>query len=151
MQEPRLRPPAGAPSSWSLGRSVIAAGIAVTALLSAGAVNADPGDSPSMTLQPLARIRGCWMLDHRRDDMAAIGERLGHTADGEVVRFGAARREDDLVGRAAEQHRDLRSRLLDRCASSTTHRVVARRIAEVVAEIGEHRVNHFRKPAGART
>jgi hypothetical protein len=47
------------------------------------------------------------MLDDRRDDVAVIGPSFGRAADGEIVRLGAARREDDLVGRAPKQPRNL--------------------------------------------
>jgi hypothetical protein len=44
-----------------------------------------------------------------------------HAADGEVVRLGAARREDDLVVVAAEERGDLLARALDRLTGAAPY------------------------------
>ena len=63
--------------------------------------------------------------------------------DRQIVRFGGARRENHLAGIGADKRGDLASRLLDRLGSnpavSMAHAV---RIAELLGEIGQHRVEH---------
>jgi hypothetical protein len=102
-------------------------------------VDADASDAAFVLLEPRARARSRRMLDDRRDDVALPLERLRHTTDGEVVRLRAARREHDLVGVAAEERRDLLPRLGDRRAGARAVHMPARGVAEVLAQVRQHR------------
>ena len=80
-----------------------------------------------------ARARDDTTWAARRPDPlpASRGERAAaeQAADRQLVRLGAARREDDLLGARADQARDLGARVLDRRARGPPRRVRARRIA----------------------
>ena len=81
------------------------------------------------------------MFDDGRHDMALPLASLRHTADGEVVRLRAARREDDLVGVATEERGDLLARARDGGTGSRAVHVPARGVAEVLAQVRQHRVD----------
>ena len=63
----------------------------------------------------------------------------------QVVRFGGAAGEDDLLRRRVDQTGDLRARVLDRFFGRPAKGVVAARgIAELLVEVGQHRFDHAR-------
>ena len=103
-------------------------------------IDADAGDAALVLLEPRARSRRRRVFDDGRHDMAPL-ECLRHTADGEIVRLRAARREDDLVGVAAEERGDLLASVRNRVTGSRAVRVSARGVAEVFAQIRQHRVD----------
>jgi hypothetical protein len=69
--------------------------------------------------------------------------------DGEVIRLRASGRKDDRLRRAAKQRRDSLPCILNSCTGATTDRMLARRIAEVLAQVREHRVNDFGQQRGS--
>ncbi len=70
---------------------------------------------------------------------------LRDALDREVVRFGRAGGEDDLLRRAADQLRDLLARLVDGLLGFPAELVVAAgRIAEDLAEVRQHGFEHAR-------
>ena len=83
------------------------------------------------------------MLGLDGDDVVALLlVELGHALDREVVRLGRAGGEDDLLVVAADQRRDLLARVLDRGLGLPAERVVAaRRVAEVLGEVRQHRLD----------
>src|SRR5206468_3494094 len=74
---------------------------------------------------------------------AALGAAKAQGADeGEVVRLGGARCEDDLVGLRADQAGDLAARGLDRVLGDRAMAMLRRmRVAEALGEIGQHRID----------
>src|SRR5437879_13688140 len=82
------------------------------------------------------------MLDLRGDDVARPS-RGGHALDAQVVRFRAPRGEDDLVLRHLEESGDLLASGVYALARLTAEAVHARGIAEALAEIGQHRLEHL--------
>ena len=81
------------------------------------------------------------MFNSTGNQVAALGldHCFGHTSDGEVVRFGAAAREDDLLRSAAEQGRNCRPRVIDDCLGGLAECMDARRVAESVShDVGYH-------------
>ena len=67
----------------------------------------------------------------------------GNALDSEIVRLGAARGEDDLVLGDLEEARDLLACRLHAIARVATEAVDAGRIAEVLAEVRQHRLEHL--------
>jgi hypothetical protein len=68
------------------------------------------------------------------DRYGDLADRLrGVAPDGEVVRLGAARGEDDLGGRSPDEGCHLCPRLVDRVAGTPSERVVARGVAELAS------------------
>ena len=63
--------------------------------------------------------------------------------DREVVGLGAAAGEDDLGGAAAEQLGHRLARALDRRPRLLSMMVDGRRVAEVLAEVGPHGLQHL--------
>src|SRR5262245_52265882 len=82
--------------------------------------------------------------------MVTIEMSLSRAADGKVVRLRAARSKDDLCGRTPEQRRDALPRLLYGGTGPAANLMVARGIAEVLAQIRKHRVDHFGEHRGRR-
>src|SRR3984893_1503641 len=63
--------------------------------------------------------------------------------DRQIVGFGGARREYYLAGIGTDQRGDFAARLLDRLGGNPTVRMArAVRIAELLGEIGQHRVEY---------
>ena len=99
------------------------------------AVDGEIGDLEPEGLEALARPEYGVVLDPRGDDVSpAAGH--GHALDGHVVRFGAARREHDLLLPHPEEVSDLLARRLEPFASLAAEGVDARRIAEPLGEVG---------------
>ena len=86
------------------------------------------------------------MLGGRGDDVVALlGVHLGDALDRQIVRFGGAAGEDDLLGGGADQARDLLARLLHRLLGFPAEAVIAAGgIAEDLEEIRLHRLEHAR-------
>ena len=82
----------------------------------------------------------------RGDDVIALlAVHLGDALDRQVVRFGGAAREDDFLGVGADQIGDLLARLFDRLFGFPPERMVAaRRVAEVLREVRQHRLDDAR-------
>ena len=125
----------------------------VASLLDAGPairIDADAGDPPPVPLEPRTWVRRRRVLDDRGHDVASIVASLGHASDGEVVRLGAAGGEDHLVLVTAEERRDLLARSRDRVSSAPAVDVPARGVAEVLAQVREHRVDDLRQDGRRR-
>ena len=106
------------------------------------AIDPDARDPVPVPLQPVARACGRRVLDARGDDVPApLLERTGHATDREIVRLGAARGEEHLVGVAAEQRGDLLPGARDGLSSTGAVRMRARWVPEVLAQVREHRVD----------
>ncbi len=108
-------------------------------------VHPETGHPMPVVLEPGARPRGGRMLDGARHDVPALLVRRGHAANGEVVGFGAPRREHHLVRLAAEQVGHARPGAGDGIASRHAVGVPARRIAEVLAQVRDHGVDDLRQ------
>ena len=96
--------------------------------------------------QALAGVENRLVLGGRRDDVVALfGVHLGHALQRQVVRFGRAAGEHDLLGGCADQARDLLARLLDRFFRFPAEAVIAAGgVAERLREIRHHRLEHAR-------
>ena len=84
-----------------------------------------------------------FVLDRRGDDRArpaALARRPPGAEYGEIVAFGSAGRETDLVGVGAETGGDALARLVERCPRLAPPPVHTRRIAEARPEERAHRV-----------
>src|SRR6185436_4156027 len=81
-----------------------------------------------------------------RDDVVALlAVHLGDALDRQVVRFGRAAREDDLLRVRADEIRNLLARLLDRLFRFPAERMVAAGgVAEVLREVRQHRLDDAR-------
>ncbi|EDT38009.1 hypothetical protein BamMEX5DRAFT_6215 [Burkholderia ambifaria MEX-5] len=91
------------------------------------------------------RVEDGLVFDAARDQVALVGGGLRVALQREVVRFGGARRPDDLVGVRADQCGNLRACVLDFFLRQPAGGVRARRgIAEdaVGTEAGRHRFDH---------
>ena len=104
-------------------------------------IDTDAADPPPVLLQPVAGASGRRVFDQRGDDVAAVVTSVGHAADREVVRLGTAGSEDHFVGLAADQRRHLLPSPSHGLARALPVDVTARRVAEVIAKIGQHRVH----------
>jgi len=83
------------------------------------------------------------MLDRRRNHVvAALAIRPYHALDRRVVAFRSAAREDDLAGPGAKQGGHRTTGPIQGLAGSARLRVEARRIAELLAEVGKHRLDN---------
>ena len=82
---------------------------------------------------------------HRDEVLAARLVEVRRALQRQVVRLGRTRRPDDLARVGVDQRRDLLARLLDRCFRFPPPSVAARRrVAEVLAQPGNHRVDDAR-------
>ncbi len=85
------------------------------------------------------------MLDRSRDDVRCVLARTAQcTPHGRVDGLGARRGEHHLAGPGAEERRDLFASVFERDARRASLRVQPAGIGEVVAEVGEHRVERGR-------
>ena len=114
----------------------------VTGIDHAEAVHGQIGRGESLPFERLHRPQHRVMLDLRGDDVPrALGG--GNALDSEIVRLGAARGEDDLILGDLEEARDLLARRLHAIARFAAEAVDARRIAEVLAEVRQHGLEHL--------
>ncbi len=104
------------------------------------------GDPVAVLLEALARVDHRLVLGDARDDVIALlAVHLGDALDREVVRLGRAAGEDDFLGVRADQIGHLLARLVDRLFGLPAERMVAaRRVAEVLGEVRQHRLDHAR-------
>ncbi len=109
-------------------------------------VDGQIGHFAALLLEPLAGIERRLVLGLPGDEVVALlGVELGRALERQVDRLGRARGPDDLFGRRADQRRHLLARQLDRLLRFPAKDVVARRrVAEVLAEIGQHGVEDAR-------
>jgi hypothetical protein len=77
-------------------------------------------DLGAATREKLTGLEDRGMLDGTRNDLSGLAAGANGTDQGEIVGFGAAGGEDDLVWRGADQGRDLRPRFVDRSACHAT-------------------------------
>ena len=100
------------------------------------------GDPIAVLFELLAGIENGFVLGGGGDDVVAFfGIHLGHALDGEVVRFGGAAGEDDFARRGADQIGNLLARFIHRLLGHPAELVIAAGgIAEVLREIGQHRL-----------
>ena len=109
----------------------------------AGGVDGEVGHLEAERLEVLARPQHRVVLDPRGDDVPRVPGH-GHALDGEVVRLGAARGEDDLLLADPQEVGDLLARGLQSLARLAAEAVDAGWVAEPLAEVREHRLEHFR-------
>ncbi len=74
----------------------------------------------------------------------------GRAFEREVVRLGAARREDDLARLGAEPGRDPLVRLVEGRPGRAAERMRRRRIAEGLRQVREHRIEDLAPERGRR-
>jgi hypothetical protein len=103
-------------------------------------VHGDAAYLPAVPFKPVAGTCGGGVLDHAGDD-AASRACLGDATDREVVGLRAARGEEHLVGLASNEPCDLLPRVLHGLSRPQPQRVPARRVAEVLAQVGQHGVD----------
>ena len=101
-------------------------------------------------LQALAGVEHRLVLGLQGDDVVALGPvELDHALEARLSDSVAPRGEDDLLVRRADQRGHLRARLLDRRLGLPAEGVVARRgVAEVLPQVGQHRLQHARIERG---
>src|SRR5699024_1399027 len=97
---------------------------------------------PSPLLEEADWFNGCWMLDHRGNG-AVLGSNPCCSPDREVIRFGAARCEGDLIRMSINECGNVFACLLDCLTRQPPLRCCAWGIAAVFGQIGPHRVGHF--------
>ena len=84
------------------------------------------GDAVAVLLEALAGVEDSLVLGDLRDDViAALAIHLGNALDGEVVRLGCTRGEDDLFGGGADEFRDLLAGRFNRLLSLPAKGVIA--------------------------
>jgi hypothetical protein len=105
-------------------------------------VHVQVGGLEPQGLEVLHRPQHRVVLDLRRDEVAATAPHR-HALDRHVVGLGAARGEHDLLLAHPEEVRHLLARGLEPLARLPAEAVHARRIAEVLAEVRQHRGNHL--------
>ena len=95
-------------------------------------------------LQHVAGVQNRLVLDLAGDDVVALFlEEFRHAGQGQVVRFGRAAGQDDLLFGRADQRGDLPPRLLYAFLRFPPEGVVAAgRVAELIGEVGQHRLQH---------
>src|SRR6266849_7832482 len=104
------------------------------------------GDFIAVLFEALAGIEHSFVLNGLRNDVIALlAVHLGDTLDHQVVGFGRATGKDDFLGRCADQRSDLRTRILYRLFAGPAEGVIAAcGVAELLREIGQHRVDNTR-------
>ena len=114
-------------------------------------VDRRPGDLEAPLREVLGGVAHRVMLD-RTDDQPAAARlaRPRGALDGEVVRLGAARCQDDLAGRPAEIRGQLLARLVEGVARGAAQRVGGRGVPEGAAEIRKHRLEGLGAERGGR-
>ena len=113
-------------------------------------VGQDARDRVPLALQGVGRVTHGVVLDGAHDHVAALERKRAGAADhAQVVGLGAAAREDDLRGRGVQERGHLRARVLDSPTGLLTEGVGAGGVPEVLAEIGEHRLEDLGADGGA--
>jgi hypothetical protein len=103
-------------------------------------------DAITVLLQPLAGIQNCFVFGDLGDDViAALAVHFGDAFEGQVIALGGAAGEDDLLGRGADEPRNLLARGFDGLLRLPSEGVVAAgRVAELGGEVGHHRLQNPR-------
>ena len=101
-------------------------------------------------LQALAGVEDGLVLGLEGDDVVALGPvELRHALERQVVRLGGAAGEDDLVRLRADERCHLLPGLLHRRLGPPSEGMVPRRrVAKVLAQVGQHRLQHPRVERG---
>ena len=115
-----------------------------------GTVDADTDDIEAFPLQTDARHGRSGMLDRRGNDPAPRSGRSGDTTDRVVAGLRPAAGENDLIGTRADQRGNLAARRLNRIPCPPAESIGARRVAELLAEVGQHRLEHLARHGGCR-
>ncbi len=110
----------------------------------------DDRDLPALPGQLPHRVEDGLVLGGRRDEVVPLPlGGLGQSLDGEVIRFGRARGEDDLPALGADGPRHLLPGDLDRLLGLPAESVGdARGVAVELGEVREHRLDDPRVGAG---
>jgi hypothetical protein len=95
-------------------------------------------------LEPQRGLADRRMLERRENQMAAVSGPAGDVEENRVVRLGAGPGEHHLGGLSTEQIGDARARPLDRFARRLAEGVGRGRVAEGLAEPGQHGLAHPR-------
>ena len=101
-------------------------------------IDADAGHPPAATLEPRAGLLRGGVLDDGRHDVAGGLACLREPANGQVVRLGAAGREQELVVVAAEQRGDLATGASDGLTRMGPICVTARGVSKVHPQKRQH-------------
>ncbi len=101
-------------------------------------VHGQVGDFVAVLFQALAGVEHGLVLGHLRDDVVALlAVHLRDALDRQVVRFGGAAGEDDLLRRGVDQAGDLRARVFHRFFGRPAEGVVAAGgVAELLVKYG---------------
>src|SRR3569833_1104117 len=139
---------------YSRSRSAVSriASAAISSFASSAALPKPTISGPAVALEALAGIEHALVLGLDGDDVIALllVEARG-ALDREVVGLGRTRGPHDLLGIAADQRGALRARILDRgLGGPAEHVVAARRVAVVLGEERQHRLDDARIDLGGR-
>ena len=103
-------------------------------------IGPEPGDADAAGLLDAPdRLGHGLVFDRRRDDVARRGVAGGQPEDCQVIGLGRRGGEDDLARAGAEQPCDRVATSLDGVAGGTAQDVAAGRVAELLAQQGQHR------------
>ena len=113
-------------------------------------VHRQKGHAEAVLFQAFTGVQHGLVLGHLGDDVvAALAVHLGDAFEGQVVALGGARGEDDLLGRGADQPRNLLARRFDALLGLPTKAMVAAgRIAELGCKVRHHRLQNPRIERG---
>jgi hypothetical protein len=106
------------------------------------AVDRDAGHLPALLLQPLERREDARVLDRGGDEM--VSPTLDRAGDRQRVGLRRARREDDLLGIAAQDRGDGLAGILQGAARPAAGGVEARGVPVLAVQEGLHRGADFR-------
>ena len=96
-----------------------------------------------LDVECVGRLEHRFVLDGARDEAGAAPVRARqHAAQRRVVGLGPAAREDDLARLRTEERRDTLAGVLHREPRPPPERMDRRRVAVVLAEVREHRLEH---------
>ena len=114
-------------------------------------VDGETGDLEPFSLQPPHWLQHGGVLHRARDDVALLRAGARRPEDREVVRLGAATREDDLIAPSAEDIGYSFARLVDSgLCSGSVDMLDAGRVAEDLGEEWPHGVANSRVDWGRR-
>src|SRR6267378_1614304 len=110
------------------------------------------GDFVAVLFEALAGVEYSFVLNGLGDDMVALfAVHFRDALDHQVVGLGRTAGKDDFLGRGADQRSDLGARVLHRFFAGPAERVIAAcGVAELLREIGQHRVDNTRVHRGGR-
>lgn len=119
---------------------------------SAESVGSEVAHLKTFAVELLARVEHRLVLGRAGDDVVSLlAVEAGDAEDREVVRFGRAGSEDDLLGRGAEEFRDFFTRAVDGGFRLPAVEVISRgRVPERSRQIRHHRFEDARVNRGRR-